>query len=654
MNDAHVKARDPLAGVSHIRDRFEAAWRAAGTGEPPCIAEYLKPVPAEDRAALLQELVLLDLQFRRDRGECPQAEAYHERFGDLSLAWVRNAVDTTTPLAPETRIPSQDVLLAQATHPPRLLGEYELGERLGGGGMGVVYRARHRRLGKSVAIKLLPIGAQQSADRVARFLREMQAVGGLKHPHVVEAYDAGEQAGAVYLAMELVEGLDLSELVKQRGPLPVDEACELARQAARGLQYLHERGLVHRDFKPSNLMRTPEGVVKLLDLGLARWRPEAGGAADLTGAGQAMGTPDYLAPEQAQDAAAADGRADLYGLGGTLFYLLTGRAPFAHHRGLYPKLEAHRSEPPPDVRTLRPEVPEVLANLVSRLLAKKPDDRPQTAAEVAVALVAFAQPSTINFDSEPVDRPFSAVRRSSRWRSGLVAGLLLAGLLGLIAWTLFKQGGPQPTEQPLSEAAARQVPAAPLQPLTIRLRVLRLSPDGGNYHPSEIGESTFRTRLNERTEPRVEFSEPAYAYLLAFNPASPEKAADLEQFIPRKDKGRPPDRVSRLDPKKWIPLTDGEGLQAFAVLASRQPLPPYAEWRKRQPALPWQRTKAKSGVVLRSDGDFTREIFGEGIVRGPEEPAGDRVAIEALANWLKGLEKVEAVAVIGFAVDSAE
>jgi hypothetical protein len=190
--------------------------------------------------------------------------------------------------------------------------------------------------------------------------------------------------------------------------------------------------------------------------------------------------------------------------------------------------------------------------------------------------------------------------------------------------------------------------------LTIRLHVQRLSRDGFNFQAHELGEEVFRARLNERAIPAAEFSEPAYAYLIAFNPA--EKAADLEQLIPKKSGQSPPalNEDRQLNPKLQIPLTDGEGLQAFAVVASRRPLPPYAEWRQRQPPLPWKRTPAKSGVVLRNDGKGTYEIFGTGVRRGPEEPVADVEAIDALAAWLKTSPDVEAVAVMGFAVDPPE
>jgi serine/threonine-protein kinase len=272
------------------------------------------------------------------------------------------------------------------------LGQYRLLEKIGQGGMGAVYKARHLRLDRIVALKVLPAERAHAPEDVARFEREMRAVGKLNHPNIVRATDAGEADGVPFLVMELVEGTDLQRLVQQRGPLPLAEACELVRQAAMGLQHAHEHGLVHRDVKPSNLLLSAEGQVKVLDLGLARSHggPSAGPA--LTGPGNAMGTLDYMAPEQAQDARSVDIRADVYSLGCTLYHLLAGQPPFggAAYPGAAQKLSAHLHTPPASVQTHRPDVPNGLATLVDRLLAKRPGDRPPSPSAVAEALAAFA------------------------------------------------------------------------------------------------------------------------------------------------------------------------------------------------------------------------------------------------------------------------
>jgi serine/threonine protein kinase len=644
-------------------EAFEQAWMDGGR---PRIEEYLDGAPHDARPLLAVKLLRIELDWRCRRGEFPDIEEYRTRFPTLESAlrtWLEQAkagaAQISTPPPPSTpdtalhaSASNWSQLQGNAPALPQFLGEYELLESLGTGGMGEVYRARHRRLGKIVALKVLPAGSQGSRERVARFLCEIRAIGDLDHPNVVEAHDAGEEGGIVYLAMKLVEGEDLFRLVQRVGPLPVVEACGLVRQAALGLEYLHQHGLVHRDVKPSNIMRAVDGAVKVLDLGLARRGMEV--SKDyLTPTGHCMGTPDFLAPEQAKDAALADARADVYSLGCTLFYLLTGRSPFAHRTGLYQKLEAHQAETPADVRSARPEVPEALAMFLGRMLAKRPEDRPQTAAEVAMALTGFSDSLTPS--EEPLRQaPPLQPRRNSRWRWWLAAALPLAGLLGLAAWTLSKPRSPEPTERSLHEEEKRGVPAKLPKPLTIRLQVTRLSPaEGGNYSAHQIGllGGTFRAHLNDKAEPKAELSEDAYAFMMAFNPASEDKAEKLEQFIPEGEAGSPPKRARTLNPMRVIPLNDGVGLQAFAVVASRQPLPPYSEWRKRRSSSPWKQTWAKTGVVLRSDGKFTHEIFGEGVVRGPEEAAADRIAFEGLVEWLKGLEKVEAVAVLGFAVD---
>lgn len=322
------------------------------------------------------------------------------------------------------------------------IGQYRLLEKLGQGGMGAVYKALHVRLEKIVALKILPRERIENAAAVKRFDREMKAVGRLNHPHIVRAMDAGEADGWHFLVMEYVEGVDLSRLMRSRGPLPIDAACEIVRQAALGLQHAYEHGLVHRDIKPSNLMlevppasgerrlwetdidstgkgagaggsipsasipsasipsasiqkadasRSP--VVKILDLGLALLgEGHEPFETDLTGAGQMMGTLDYMAPEQGDDSHEVDIRADIYSLGATLYKLLAGEAIYHGPNCQSPlqKMRALAGEPAPPIQSRRADVPDELAAIVHRMIAKDPRLRFQTPAEVAAALGPWA------------------------------------------------------------------------------------------------------------------------------------------------------------------------------------------------------------------------------------------------------------------------
>jgi serine/threonine protein kinase len=279
---------------------------------------------------------------------------------------------------------------------PKQLGQYKLFERLGRGGVGVVYRARHQRLKKWVAIKLLPPERISNARTVARFQREMEIVGQLQHANIVAATDAGDEGGFHYLVMELVEGLNLGQLVRRAGTLPVPEACELIRQAALGLQHAHEQGLVHRDIKPSNLMVSSRGEVKVLDLGLALLRGEEP-ADPLTAVGQMMGTADYMAPEQWEASHEVDIRADIYSLGCTLYTLLTGGPPFPapEYLSYARKMTAHTRIPARPVVDLRPDVPFAVADLVGRMLAKDPELRPQTPDQLARELASLASSANL-------------------------------------------------------------------------------------------------------------------------------------------------------------------------------------------------------------------------------------------------------------------
>jgi hypothetical protein len=279
----------------------------------------------------------------------------------------------------------------EAYVPPALKGHerYQVVRLLGTGGMGAVYEALHLVMQRPVALKVIKRAYTADLTAVERFRREVRAAARLSHPNIVAAYDAENVGDTHFLVMEFVAEKSLASVLKEHGPLPVALACEYIRQAALGLQHAHERGMVHRDVKPDNLMLTADGTVKVLDFGLATLLVD-GGAEGLTGTSVIMGTPDYMAPEQAEDAHKADSRADVYSLGCTLYHLLAGEIPYPAPTSLL-KILAHREQPVPPVRRKRPDVPEGLARVLARMLAKNPKDRYQTAGEVAAALVPFTQ-----------------------------------------------------------------------------------------------------------------------------------------------------------------------------------------------------------------------------------------------------------------------
>jgi len=283
----------------------------------------------------------------------------------------------------------QAAAVYQGKHRYLVLGEYEILERLGAGGMGQVFKARHRAMDRVVALKILPAERVRSPEAVERFRREVRAAARLTHPNIVIAYDAGEAKGVHFLVTEYVDGQDLARIVAEHGPMPVEEAVGCIIQAAQGLQYAHEHGVVHRDIKPGNLLLSREGVVKVLDLGLARLAQSAGVDAQtgerLTGSGQVMGTVDYMAPEQIQDTHAADHRADIYSLGCTLYRLLTGRPPYEGESHVQ-VLMGHLQQPVPSLQDARPEVPPALDLVFQKMVAKRPEDRPQSMREVIAAL----------------------------------------------------------------------------------------------------------------------------------------------------------------------------------------------------------------------------------------------------------------------------
>jgi serine/threonine-protein kinase len=271
-----------------------------------------------------------------------------------------------------------------------ILGPYVLLDKIGEGGMGAVYKARHRVLKAVRAIKVIRPDRLVGKGSVERFYREAENVARLHHPNIILAHDAGQHGNVHYFVMEFAPGADLGQLLQRCGPLPAADACAYIRQAALGLEHARERDLIHRDVKPSNLLVTPEGQVKLLDLGLARVRLSEDTTPDvpLTQDGAVMGTPDYMAPEQAEDSRRVDIRADIYSLGCTLYHILTGRPPFPGG-SVMEKLIKHRLEEPRPIEALRGDMPAGLGSIVRKMMAKDANARYATPAEVAAALEPY-------------------------------------------------------------------------------------------------------------------------------------------------------------------------------------------------------------------------------------------------------------------------
>jgi serine/threonine-protein kinase len=355
------------------------------------------------------------------------------------------------------------------------LGQYLILEELGKGGMGRVFRAEHTAMGRVVALKVLASDLVNSPRAKEFFMREVRAASRLYHPNIVTAFDANEVNGIHILVMELVQGPNLEHLVRQRGPLPVTVACEYARQVATGLDHATEHGMVHRDIKPSNLLLRPDadptrpGLVKISDFGLARLAPirhegtPTSHGTIMVEENTIIGTPDYLAPEQARSLHQADIRSDIYSLGCTLYFLLTGKVPYPGTKGLE-KIIKHSTDPIPKPSALVSGIPANVDAVVGRMMAKEPADRYQTPREVAAALaeaigeddgtlpIALAVPmsnpdpfaSFQNTWKDTIITPFEGkstppttesnrIKSNRRGFSGIQAGLIAVVAVALIA-----------------------------------------------------------------------------------------------------------------------------------------------------------------------------------------------------------------------------
>jgi serine/threonine protein kinase len=496
------------------------------------------------------------------------------------------------------------------------LGQYEILGTLGKGNMGVVYKALHTELGKVVALKVL-LAPLTDEVGIARFKNEARAVGRLDHPNIVTAHDAGRVDGVHFLVMTFVDGIDLARLVQCQGQLSIPDACELVRQAAVGMQHAFERGLVHRDIKPSNLMLARDGVLKVLDLGIARSCADKSIAERLTATGMLLGTADYLAPEQWENPHAVDTRADIYSLGCSLYELITGQPPFSgpSYQSVMTKMRGHLETPVPPIVEKRPEVPALLAGVLDRMLAKNLADRFATPGEVAQVLQPFTAGANLRalLEAGGTDRtiprevpplvlpgdtdqwaPTLATDRSNRRRlhsalRGFVERYraaigLVSVCLGLVVAIWLMQLGPR----------------LPVDP--VKIEALSVSQYRGESATplGDVSTTAQEIRADDSVRVSVRLNAPGYCYLIAFNADGTEQLCYPEDpdlpavyYPENKDAksmtARPAKGAELQFPRDQYFEPEHPGLQVFVLIASAEPLPAYAKWRSQVGKIPWKK-----------------------------------------------------------------
>jgi serine/threonine protein kinase len=462
----------------------------------------------------------------------------------------------------------RDPNVADTVRPGDVLGNYELGERIGVGGMGQVFKAYHRRMKRDVAIKVVAPELLRSANARERFQREVEAAAKLTHPNVVAAYDADEADGHCFLALEFVDGKNLAEIIEAKGALPMGDAVHYVLQAARGLKYAHDQGIVHRDIKPANLMLVQQppdsgdrhSIVKILDMGLARVVVEsnAGQESDLTNSQAMMGTASFMAPEQAQNPRDADHRADIYALGCTLYFLLTGKHVF-DGKTVMEVVFAHREQSAPRLKDSVSECPPRLEKLFQRIVAKEPAARPQSLEEVISELEAVLSDRPV----QPVaKRALSPTRRIAVVVSSIAVVAVI--VIALVVWNGNHSGGPK------DSAAVTPHEGSP-PPGTPVIEMVEIS--AGSFLMGATDDDLFATQ-DQKPQHEVRISQPFMMAKLEITRAQFREAMGAAASK-QENKGSQPDAGQRpISGINWI-----TAIEFCNRLSERHGLEPYYEFR---------------------------------------------------------------------------
>jgi serine/threonine protein kinase len=529
--------------------------------------------------------------------------------------------------------------------PGTTFGRYRITGELGQGGMGIVYNAFDTQLKRDVALKVMRQDVAANSSHPDRFVREARALAAVRHDHVVEIYDYGEKDGVRFVTMPLLAGETLKTRLEQ-GALPAAEVVRIGAELADGLSAVHDKGLIHRDLKPANVwLERPNGRVKLLDFGLAR---DPGVEDRVTRPGALVGTLAYMSPEQA-NGLDLDARSDLFSLGSVLYEAATGQAPFTGKTRTAILKAVGETDPPP-ARTVNPNIPQGLSDLIEWLHRKNPADRPASATEVAKAFRALATaPETPTMDSHGgLTRRDSEKRSRKRVPAGAAFAFAVFLIVGaILAFFKDRFRDNRPDNGSPSPGTERK------EPLQVRaLDVNHFVPVDGRFQQPRgvFGIESFGATLDDDITLTARLSRPAFCYLIVFRPDGKDEA------VYPNGADDVPTRTAELHyPRRGLAyrLEEGAGLWLVALVASDKPLPAYSEWRKQHPGGPWKKVDGKPNVVWFDDGDWLEQATPRGVrTRGErgEKKIADAAPIVDVVDWLKA-ETGGVVSAVAFTVE---